>query len=72
MRMCKDVIDYLNISYIEALELDSDVFLLAYKCSVIDKLQQTEEGREYLELCKRLNTTEIDVEGFRALQEVNS
>ena len=72
MRMCKDVIDYLNISYIEALELDSDVFLLAYKCAVIDKLQQTEEGREYLELCERLNTTEIDIEGFRALQEVNS
>lgn len=72
MRMCKDVIDYLNISYIEALELNSDAFLLAYKCAVIEKLQQTEEGREYLALCERLNTTEIDVEGFRALQGVNN
>lgn len=71
MEMTKVVIDYLNISFIEALELNSDAFLLAYKCAVINNLRKTEEGREYLALCERLNTTELDEEGFKALKEVN-
>lgn len=69
MNMCKTVIEYLNISFLEALELSSDAFLLAYKCAIIHDLQQTEEGREYLALCERLNTTELDVEGFRELSK---
>ncbi len=73
MKSIKRVIDYLNISYYEALELSSDVFLLAVKNSYIAELESTEEGREYLKLCKRLNITELDEVEFRKLQkEVNS
>lgn len=73
MKSIKRVIDYLNISYYEALELSSDVFLLAVKNSYIAELESTEEGREYLKLCKRLNITELDEVGFRKLQkEVSS
>ena len=73
MKSIKRVIDYLNISYHEALELSSDVFLLCVKNHYIAELESTEQGREYLELCKRLNTTDLDVEGFRKLKgEVKS
>lgn len=68
MKSIKRVIDYLNISYYEALELSSDVFLLAAKNHYIDELNSTEEGREYLKLCNRLNTTELDEVGFRKLK----
>lgn len=68
MEMIKEVIDYLNLSYNEALELKSDTFLLAYKCAILDKLNRTKEGREYLETCKRLNNSELDVKGFNTLK----
>ena len=60
LKVIKKVIDYLNISYHEALELPTDLFMLAFKNQYILELESTEEGREYLKLCERLNTTELD------------
>lgn len=60
LKVIKKAIDYLNISYHEALELPTDLFMLAFKNQYILELESTEEGREYLKLCERLNTTELD------------
>ncbi|WP_297637951.1 hypothetical protein [uncultured Clostridium sp.] len=68
MKSIKRVIDYLNISYYQALDLESDVFLLAIKNSIVEELESSEEGREYLETCKRLNTKELDESGFASLK----
>lgn len=68
MTKIKRVIDYLNINYFQALELSSDVFLLALKNHYISELNESEEGRKYLADCKRLNTTELDIDAFRRLK----
>lgn len=69
MENTKLVIDYLNLDFNKVMELETDVFLLALKCAIMEKLQQTEEGREYIKKCNRLNTTELDVKGFERLKE---
>lgn len=46
--------------------MDADVFLLMAKNHYVDELQQTEDGREYLEKCKRLRITEIDEQALRS------
>ena len=65
MPAIKRVIDYSGMDYKHVLELPYDVFLLMVKNSVIDELESTEEGREYLQKCKRLNTTGVDKTAFR-------
>lgn len=63
------VIHYSGLNYNQVLELPCDVFLLMVKNDYLDELNGTEEGREYLEKCKRLNTTEIDIAALRDFQK---
>lgn len=65
MPTIKRVIDYSGMDYKHVLELPADVFLLMVKNSIINELESTEEGRDYLEKCKRLNTTTIDKDAIR-------
>lgn len=57
-----------NLSLNEVLEMKHDVFLASLKCEVIRELNETEEGRKYLEDCKRLNTTSLDKNAFRRVK----
>lgn len=52
----------------EALDLPVDMFALCYKNWAVDRLMQSEEGREYLEDCKRLRQTTMDFEGLNRLR----
>lgn len=54
------VIEYSGLTYYQVLELPIDVFQLMLKNHYLDELNSTQEGRDYLEKCKRLNTTEAD------------
>ena len=56
----KRVIEYSGLTFNEVLDLPTDLFMLMLKNHYVDELNKTEEGREYLEKCKRLNTTTID------------
>ena len=64
MPSIKKVADYGNFSIHDALDLPCDMFLLMLKNATIDDLMQTEEGREYLAKCERLNNTSIDIDGL--------
>ena len=66
MQGIRRVMQYGNLSYEQALDLPTDVFLLMAKNHYVDELQQTETGREYLEKCKRLRITEIDEQALRS------
>lgn len=61
-------IEYSGLDYNKVLLLPCDVFLLMVRNHYIDELKSTQEGREYLEKCERLNTTEIDIQGIRDFQ----
>ena len=61
----KRVMDYSRLNYFEVLELPVDTYLMMLKCSVIDELNSSEEGRDYLEKCERLSKTDIDIDAFR-------
>lgn len=63
------MISYSNLSYNEVLELPCDLFLLMRKNFIVDKLNETEEGREYLAKCERLRTTKADRAGIKALKK---
>nr|UVN08386.1 MAG: hypothetical protein [Bacteriophage sp.] len=64
MPSIKKVADYGNFSIHDALDLPCDMFLLMLKNATINDLMQTEEGREYLAKCERLNNTSIDIDGL--------
>lgn len=64
------VIEYSGLTYNEVLQLPCDVFLLMVRNHYIDELNSTQEGRDYIEKCKRLNTTEIDIQGIREFQSM--
>jgi hypothetical protein len=64
MPMIRRVVSYSGLNYYEVLELPLDVFLLMQKNSIIDDLNKTEEGQKYLEDCKRLNTTSLDLKAL--------
>ena len=67
------VIRYSGLNYFQAMQLPCDLFLAMAKNDYVDELNQSEEGREYLERCKRLNTTDIDLEGLKDFEkEVNA
>ncbi len=53
----------------EALELPCDLFLACYRAHAIERLNETEEGRQYLKDCERLRQTRPDREGLRRLME---
>lgn len=59
--------EYSGLNYYEALELPCDLFQLMVKNSIIDELQQTKEGRQYLDDCKRLEATEPDMGSLQQL-----
>ena len=63
-------IEYSGLTYNEVLQLPCDVFLLMVRNHYIDELNSTQEGRDYIEKCKRLNTTEIDIQGIREFQSM--
>lgn len=65
MPSIKKVADYGNYSINDALDEPCDRFLLMLKNATIDELMKTEEGREYLAKCERLNTTSIDIENLQ-------
>ena len=64
MPSIKKVADYGNFSIREALDLPCDMFLLMSKNSIVDEMNKTEEGREYLAKCERLAVKEIDLDGL--------
>ena len=64
MPSIKKVANYGNFSIHDALDLPCDMFLLMLKNATIDDLMQTEEGRDYLAKCERLNNTSIDLDGL--------
>lgn len=72
MSSIKDVIDYSGLDYERVLDLPADVFLLMRKNKIIGDLEKTEEGRKYLEDCKRFKVTECDNEALKKLREGGS
>ena len=65
MSTIKDVMTYSGMNYNEVLALPVDIFRLMQKNYIIDELMKTEEGREYLQDCERLNNTEIDIKSLK-------
>lgn len=63
-------IEYSGLTYNEVLQLPCDVFLLMVRNHYLDELNSTQEGRDYIEKCKRLSTTEIDIQGIREFQSM--
>lgn len=64
------VIEYSGLDYRKVLKLPCDVFQLMLKNSIVKELNETEEGREYLSKCERLNTTTMDIKALR--EKINS
>lgn len=62
------MVEYARLSVHEALELPVDMFMLCRKNYTIDRLMQTEDGREYLKDCERLKQTTMDFEGLAKLR----
>lgn len=58
-----------RLSFHEALELPCDLFLACYRGWYIDRLMESEEGREYLKDCERLKKTQADNQGIRDLMD---
>lgn len=69
MKDIKMVIDYSGLDYFKVLELPVDTFALMRKNYVIDLLQQSEKGREYIEQCERIKVTEPDIDGLRKIRK---
>ena len=61
----KLVIDYLNISIFDVLEMPIDLYLYFMRESYIYTLSQTENGRKYLEDCYRMTQTKPDRKKIR-------
>lgn len=56
------------MSILEALELPVDLFALCVKNWTINELMQSEEGRKYLDDCKRLRQTKMDFDALNQLR----
>lgn len=63
------VSQYSGLNYHEVLDLDCDIYLLMLKNSIVSELEKTEEGREYLEKCNRLQQTEPDIQALREFKQ---
>ena len=61
----KLVSDYTRLDFEKVVELDCFTFRKLFRDAFIDKLSQTEQGREYLENCWTLTQTEPDREKLR-------
>jgi hypothetical protein len=51
----------------DAFQLPVDLFMLYHKNAIVDKLMQSQEGRDYLEDCNRLKQTKMDKQGLHSL-----
>ena len=61
----KLVSEYTGLNFNEVIQLDCITFKLLAKDALVDKLGQTEEGREYLENCWILTLTKPDRKKLR-------
>ena len=61
----KLVSDYTRLDFEKVVELDCFTFRKLFRDAFIDKLSQTDEGREYLESCWTLTQTEPEREKLR-------
>lgn len=66
-RSIRAVIEYTGMGFEEVLRMPCDLFLLCRKNWIVDRLQQTEEGREYMEDCERAKQTKPDMEAVHRL-----
>lgn len=57
-----------GMGYREVIELPYQVFLSLLKQFMIFELESSEEGREYLQQCKILNTKDADLTRIRKLK----
>lgn len=64
------MVEYTRLDVRAALELPCDLYLLFYKNWYIDRLSQTEEGRQYLDDCKRLRQTRMDKKALEKLWRI--
>lgn len=59
------VMDYCHIDIYEVQEMEIDVYLFFMREAMIFENSKTEEGREYLKNCWRMEQTKPDREGLR-------
>ena len=59
------VCDYTRLSFLQVQELDCDEFRLILRDAFIYKMQQSQEGRDFLEECRRFEITEPDRQKLR-------
>ena len=64
------MVEYTGLDVHAALDLPCDQYLLFYKNWYIDRLSQTEEGRQYLDDCKRLKQTRLDKKALEKLRRM--
>ncbi|KHD34436.1 hypothetical protein NL50_17240 [Clostridium acetobutylicum] len=62
------MIDYSGLDYYRVLKLPLDTFMFMRRNKFIDDCLQTEEGRKYLDDCKRLSITEPDYDAIKEFQ----
>jgi len=56
------------MSFEAALDLPCDTFAAILRASYIEKLRESEEGRQYLADCERLTKTEPDLDAVRRMK----
>lgn len=59
------VCDYTRLNFLQIQDLYCDEFRLILRDAFIYKMQQSKEGREFLEECKRFETTIPDRQKLR-------
>lgn len=67
MRGIHAVMEYTGMGMKEVLKLPCDMFMLCRKNWEIDRLMETEAGREYLDDCERYKQTKMDKNGMQRL-----
>lgn len=67
MRGLRAVTEYTGMRMDEALALPCDMYLLCQKNWQIERLMETEEGRQYLDDCERYKQTKMDKASMRRL-----
>lgn len=61
----KLIIDYTGLSLIEIYDLDVDIYMFLRREAYIYNLRESEQGREYLKNCYRIQQTKPDREKVR-------